>query len=419
MPSRSRLLPDRPAARRVPALAGLVALAAALPAGAETVPFAAWLAAQRPAAEALGVSSATYDRETAGLTPDPVLPDLVIGGRAPAPGSGEPEFALTAEAYLAAAEIATLAERGRTLTPEHHDALALIAKRYGVPGHVVVAIWGRETVYGTARLKYDALRAVATEAYAGRRQQEFQGEFLAVLKILDAGGATRERMKSSWAGAMGPTQLMPSNYLKYGADGDGDSRADIWTSVPDALASTANLLAANGWKAGPRWGYEVKLPAGFDCTEAISSNTRSGTEWLAAGVVPIGVPIAASEESDPFSVEMPAGPYGPAFLVSQNFAALEDYGGAELYALFVAHLSDRIDGGGPFATPWQKLEPFRSGDVRALQAALAKQGFYAGTVDGLSGPETRVAIGAYQKAKGLSADCTPTVALFERIGRDG
>jgi lytic murein transglycosylase len=382
------------------------------------VPFAEWLAAQRAAAAALGISSATYDRETAGLTPDLVLPDLVIHGHAPPPGSGEPEFLLTAEAYLAAAEITTLGERGRTLTPEHHDALALIEKRYGVPGHVVVAIWGRETAYGRARLSYDALRAVATEAYAGRRQEEFQGEFLATLKILDAGDAPREGMKSSWAGAMGPTQLMPSNYLKYGADGDGDNKADIWTSVPDALASTASLLVGYGWKAGSRWGYEVKLPAGFDCTQAISSNAKPGTEWLVAGLVPLGAPIAAAEQNELFSVDMPAGPYGPALLISHNFAALEKYGGAELYALFVAHLSDRIDGGVPFVTPWQRLEAFRTSDVRKLQAALAKQGFYTGTVDGLSGPETRAAIGAYQKSNGLAPDCTPTTALFKRLGRD-
>ena len=419
MPGRSCLRPYRPAAWRVPALAGLVALAAVFPAAAENLSFVDWLAGQRAAAEALGVSSETYDRETAGLTPDLVLPDLVIGRR-PAPrGSGEPEFVLTAQTYLAAGEIAALAERGRKLTPEHRDAIALIVERYGVPGPVVVAIWGHETSYGAARLKHDALRAVATEAYAGRRQQEFQVEFLAALKILHSGQVTREGMKSSWAGAMGPTQLMPSNYVKYGADGDGDSRADIWTSVPDALASTANLLAVYGWKAETRWGYEVKLPAGFDCTEAISSNIKPGTDWLAAGVVSLGVPIAAGEENDPFSVEMPAGPYGPAFLVSQNFAALVKYGGAELYALFVAHLSDQIDGGGPFVTPWQELEPFPASDIHTLQDALAELGFYTGTVDGLSGPETRVAIGAYQKAMGLAPDCTPTAALVEQIGQGG
>lgn len=395
-------------------------LAASLPAAAETARFAEWLAAQRAAAEAQGVSTDTYDRETAGLKPDLVLPDLVIGGKAPPPGAGEPEFALTAEAYLAAGDIAALAERGRTLAPEHRDALTLIEGRYGVPGVVAVAVWGRETSYGAAKLQYDALQAVVTEAYTGRRQQEFESEFLAALKILDAGHATRTKMKSSWAGAMGPTQLMPSNYVKYGADGDGDGKADIWASVPDALATTASLLAAYGWTAGPRWGYEVTLPSGFDCTEAIASNAQPGTAWLAAGVAPVGgASLAAGEEDHPFSILMPSGPYGPAFLVSQNFAALEAYGGAELYALFVAHLSDRIDGGGPFATPWRKLEPFRTSHIRTLQTALATQGFYTGTIDGLSGPGTRAAIGEWQKSKGLAPDCTPTMALLEKIGRGG
>ncbi|MBS7539795.1 lytic murein transglycosylase [Ancylobacter lacus] len=379
--------------------------------------FDRWLAAQWPAAQATGVSRATFQRETAGLEPDLSLPDLAIPGKPKKPDA-QAEFVQTPAAYLSDVTIGRLAGRGRELARRYAGDLAAIEKRFGVPGSILLAIWARETDYGAAKLNRDALQVLATQAYVGRRREKFQEEFLAALKILDEGHVTRAQMKSSWAGALGLTQFMPSDYLRYGVDLDGDGTANIWTSVPEALAATASLLATKEWQRGKRWAYEVRLPRGFDCTEAEPDVTAPIGDWLKRGVVVAdGRRVPPSALRDEASIIMPAGPFGPAFLTPKNYFVLKSYNFADLYVLFVGHLADRIEDDRPFAQPWQDIRLVKTSDLAFMQTVLTQQGFYDEKIDGKAGMKTRAALGAYQKAKGLEVDCWPTQALLEHMRR--
>ncbi|MBS7541728.1 lytic murein transglycosylase [Ancylobacter oerskovii] len=392
----------------------LALVAASAPARADAA-FDRWLAAQWPAAQAMGISRATFERETRGLEPDYSLPDLAIPGKPQKPGA-QAEFVQTPAAYLSDKAIASYASRGRKLAAQYRGELAAIEKQFGVPGSILLAIWARETSYGGAKLNHDALRVVATQAYVGRRKDEFRAEFLAALKILDEGHVKRAEMKSSWAGAMGLTQFMPTGYLKYGVDLDGDGTANIWTSVPEALAATASLLREEGWQPGKRWAYEITVPAGFDCTQAEPAVTLTLADWLKRGVkVADGRRIPPAAMKDKASIIMPAGPFGPAFLTPANYFALKNYNFADLYVLYVGHLADRIEEDRPFAQPWQEIALVKTRDLEFMQQVLTRQGFYGEKIDGKAGMKTRAALGAYQKANGLPLDCWPDAAVLKHM----
>lgn len=377
--------------------------------------FDAWLAAQWPAAQQLGISRATFVRETKGLEPNYKLPDLAIPGK-PRKPDGQAEFVQTPAAYVSDATIGKLAARGRALAKQYQPQLALIERQFGIPGSVVLAIWARETAYGTAKLNYDALQVLATQGYVGRRKAQFRDEFLYALKILDEGHVTRAQMKSSWAGALGLTQFLPSDYLRYGVDLNGDGTADIWNSVPEALAATASLLASKQWQPGRRWAYEVRLPKGFDCTQAEPAVTLPIGEWLRRGVtIADGRRVPAAAMKDEASIIMPAGPFGPTFLTPKNYFVLKSYNFADLYVLFVGHLSDRIEDDRPFARGWESIKLVKTSDLEFMQKVLTRDGFYDDKIDGKAGMKTRAALGAYQKAKGLPLDCWPTQALLDHM----
>lgn len=381
--------------------------------------FDRWLAAQWPAAQAMGISRAAFERETRGLEPDYSLPELAIPGQPQKPGV-QAEFVQTPAAYLSDKAIANYAARGRKLAAQYSGELAAIEKRFGVPGPILLAIWARETSFGGAKLNYDALRVVATQAYVGRRKDEFLPEFLAALKILDDGHVTRAQMKSSWAGAMGLTQFMPTGYLSYGVDLDGDGTANIWTSVPEALAATASLLKEKGWQGGRRWAYEITVPAGFDCTQAEPDASLPISEWLKRGVkVADGRRIPPAAMKDPASIIMPAGPFGPAFLTPANYFVLKSYNFADLYVLYVGHLADRIEDDRPFAQGWKDIALVKTRDLEFMQKVLTRDGFYADKIDGKAGMKTRAALGAYQKANGLNLDCWPDAQVLEHMKRGG
>lgn len=378
-----------------------------------------WLAAQWPAAQAMGISRATFERETAGLEPDYGLPDLALPGKPKAPDR-QAEFVQTPAAYLSDKAIATYAARGRTLAAQYRAQLAALERQFGVPGPILLAIWARETSYGGARLNHDALRVLATQAYVGRRKEEFRAEFLAALKILDEGHVTRAAMKSSWAGAMGLTQFMPTGYLDYGVDLDGDGTANIWTDVPEALAATASLLKEKGWQAGKRWAYEITVPPGFDCTLAEPETRLPIGEWLKRGVrIADGRRVPPAALRDEASIIMPAGPYGPAFLTPANYFVLKSYNFADLYVLYVGHLADRIEDDRPFARDWAEIALVKTRDLEFIQKVLTREGFYADKIDGKAGMKTRAALGAYQKANGLTVDCWPDAAVLAHMKKGG
>ena len=408
---------------RIPAYCLIVAaffLALTVRADAADAAFQAWLQTLWPAAQQYGVSRATFDSATRDLEPDLTLPDLVIPGRPERPQAGQAEFVQAPADYIKESAIEQLAVQGRKLYDQYRAALGTIERQFGVDATVVLAIFGRETDYGRAKDTRSAIRVLATQAYLGKRKEKFREEFLLALKILQDSGLRPADLKSSWAGAMGLTQFLPSDYLKYAVDFDGDGRADIWNSVPDALASAAKQLADKGWQRGLHWAYEVHPPANVDCTIGVPENTLTVGEWLDRGYVPAyGRVLSAAERAAPASLVQPASIYGPSFLAPANYFAIKDYNFSDLYVLFVGHLADRITDPRPFETPWSKVAQLPTANLDRMQRILTARGYYHDKIDGKAGMLTRAALGEYQKKNGLKLDCWPTTAVLAHMQASG
>jgi lytic murein transglycosylase len=387
-----------------------------LPASATDAAFTQFIASLWPEAQKEGVSRATFDAETRGLEPDYKLPDLILPGRPATGAPSQAEFVQVPADYLKEASIARLAADGQRLLAQYRPALNAIEARFGVPATVVLAIWGRETDYGRYRLPYDLLRVLATQAYVGRRKDQYRTEFILALKIISDGVVKRPDMRASWAGATGLTQFLPSEFYKHGVDFDGDGRVDIWHSVPDALASAAQQLVNKGWGKGVRWAYEVRAPDSADCTVGVPEVTKPIGEWLRAGFVPVrGQKLSASEQAETASLLQPEGIYGPSFLTTKNYFVIKEYNFSDLYVLFVGHLSDRMTSPLPFATSWSASTQLRTADVEAMQRGLTQLGLYKDKLDGKAGMQTRAALGAYQKKAGLKVDCWPSDVVLRAI----
>jgi lytic murein transglycosylase len=378
--------------------------------------FQAFLQSLWPQAQSLGVSRATFDAATRGLEPDLSLPDLVLPGRPQKP-QGQPEFVQTPADYLKEGAIERLAAQGRKLYAQYRPVLDAIQRQFGVDPTILLAIYGRETDYGRSSDGRNAIQVLATQAYLGQRKDKFREEFLYALKILDEGKIKLADMKSSWAGAMGLTQFLPSDYLKYAVHfGGGPGPADIWHSVPDALASAAKQLLGEGWQPGVRWAYEVHPPANVDCTIGVPQNTRPLGEWLKDGFVPAyGRKLSPAERAVPASLVQPAGLYGPSFLATANYFAIKQYNFSDLYVLFVGHLADRMLDPRPFETPWGKVAQLPTAALDQMQRILTAKGYYHDKIDGKAGMLTRAALGAYQKRNGLKLDCWPTAAVLAHM----
>jgi lytic murein transglycosylase len=402
---------------RVPIVAAvLIVMASLAPAGAADAGFTQFIASLWPEAQAAGVSRATFDAETRGLEPDYKLPDLILPGRPATGAPSQAEFVQVPADYVKEASIAALAAEGQRLMAKYRVPLAAIEARFGVPATIMLAIWGRETDYGRYTLPYDAVRVLATQAYVGRRKDTYRNEFILALKIIGDGDVARKDMRSSWAGATGLTQFLPSEFYQHGVDFDGDGHRDIWNSVPDALASAAQQLVNKGWQPGLRWAYEVKAPANADCTLGVPEVTKPIGEWLRAGFVPVrGQQLSAAEQAQPASLLQPEGIYGPAFLATKNYFVIKEYNFSDLYVLYVGHLSDRMISPQPFATPWSASTQLRTADVEAMQRQLTRLGLYADKLDGKAGMQTRAALGAYQKSAGLKVDCWPSEAVLRSM----
>src|SRR6266568_5229045 len=398
------------------ALAVVAMMADLSPAHAADAGFTQFIASLWPEAQAAGVSRATFDAETRGLEPDYKLPDLILPGRPATGAPSQAEFVQVPADYVKEASIARLAAEGQRLMQKHRTALAAIERRFGVPATIVLAIWGRETDYGRYTLPNDGLRVLATQAYVGRRKDQYRTEFILALKLLGDGEVARKDMRASWAGATGLTQFLPSEFYKHGVDFDGDGHRDIWHSVPDALASAAQQLVNKGWQPGVPWAYEVRAPANVDCSIGVPEVTKPIGEWLRQGFVPVrGQQLSAIEQAQPASLLQPEGIYGPAFLTTRNYFVIKEYNFSDLYVLFVGHLSDRMTNSQPFATPWSASKQLRTKDVEAMQRGLTRVGLYKDKIDGKAGMQTRAALGAYQKSAGLKVDCWPSEELLRSI----
>jgi lytic murein transglycosylase len=395
---------------------GMIALMPVPSWAAPDAGFTSFIASLWPEARQAGVSRATFDDATRGLEPDYKLPDLILPGRPATGAPSQAEFVQVPADYVKEASIARLAAEGQRLLQKYHATLTAIEQRFGVPATIILAIWGRETDFGRYALPYDGIRVLATQAYVGRRKDQYRGEFIEALKLIQNGDVTRKDLRVSWGGATGLTQFLPSELAKHGVDFDGDGHVDIWKSVPDALASAAQQLTNKGWQRDLRWAYEVRAPANADCTMGVPEVTRPIGEWIRAGFIPVrGERLSASEQAQPASLLQPEGIYGPAFLTTKNYFVIKEYNFSDLYVLFVGHLSDRMTNAQPFATPWSASKQLRSTDVEAMQQRLTRLKLYSDKMDGKAGMKTRAALGAYQKSAGLKVDCWPSAAVLNAM----
>jgi lytic murein transglycosylase len=390
--------------------------------------FAAWLEALWPDAEAAGVSRKTFEANLKGVKLDWSLPQIVPPDSAYPDGPALPaalkpkprhqaEFDVP-ELYFSQGALTSLAATGRSKYKQLGQTLGAIQQKYGVPASIIVAIWGRETGFGAATLPYDAISAIATQGFMGRRPEVFRDEVIAALKILEEGHATRAEMKSSWAGAMGYTQFLPSDFEKYAVDFDGDGRRDIWNSVPDALASAGNSLHSQGWDGKQTWAYEVALPKGFDCTQQGPDKSRPIADWVKLGVVRVkDRPVPEDKLGDPAFLVLPAGLKGPAFLATNNFSVLKLYNNSDVYALFVGHVADMIAANAPvaFVGTWLPVERLPRDRIQRFQEVLVAKGYDVGNVDGLAGFKTRRSIGLEEQKLGLPLTCYPSQAVVDRV----
>jgi membrane-bound lytic murein transglycosylase B len=326
----------------------------------------------------------------------------------------QPEFIATFADYLGRRVTDARVERGRSLYAEHRALLDELTRRYGVPGQYVVAFWGLESNYGGVLGNVPVFDSLSTLACDDRRSGYFTREFVDALRIVDRGDVEPAVMLGSWAGAMGQTQFMPSNYLQYALDGDGDGRVDLWQSTADALTSAAHFIARLGWRPGERWGREVLLPDGLDYGLAGRDQARDLAYWRDLGITDVaGRPLPAIDLEAALLV--PAGGAGPAFVVYDNFEIIMRWNRSEFFALSVGHLADRIAGGTPLANPPPTQEPLSRDDVVRVQEYLAANGYDAGGADGVLGPRSRAALRALQRDLGLPADGFLSRQLLERL----
>ena len=367
--------------------------------------FATWVANFTADARAAGIGDETL---RAAFGEVQYLPRVVELDRV------QPEFTRAIWDYLDRAATPQRIATGREKLREVRAEADAAAARYGVPPEALVAIWGMESNYGTNTGGIETIDALATLGFEGRRESWARGQLLAALKILQNGDIDRGRLKGSWAGAMGQTQFLPSSFLSFAVDADGDGRRDIWVSLADVMASTANFLASSGWQAGEPWGAEVRLPAGFDAGRADSSIRQPSRLWAAEGVSAFDG--GALPELADAMILLPAGASGPAFIAGANFRAILRYNNSTSYALAVGLIAQGLAGGSGVQATWPRhLQTLSRSQTLALQTALNERGFASGTPDGLMGPATRGALRQFQRSLGLPADGYPTLELLQRL----
>ena len=388
----------------------LLTLVMAGPAKADAK-FEAFIQSLWPRVQAAGFSRDLFDKAFAGITePDPAVLKL---------SENQPEFKSTTSEYLGKAVTPIRINTGQTKLKDDGSLLTAIEQKYGVSRYALLGIWGIESNFGKDMGSMSVMRSLATLIYFGNKKDYAKEQLIAAFTILKRGIKSPDDFTGSWAGALGHTQFIPTTYLSFAADWDGDGKKDIWGSKEDALASTANYLKASGWKSDRPWGWEVKLPAGFDRGLIGRKYWRPTQDWVKLGVQPIAGGNFSVLDAKSF-VLIPQGIDGPAFLVTQNFMALLAYNNSHGYALAVALLGDRIAGKPDVQAAW----PAQSTDLSfaqrvELQRRLSQAGFDTGGVDGRFGANTYEAVLGYQKKVGLPLDGQPTLKVLERIRLGG
>ncbi len=360
-----------------------------------------------PTAQKAGITRRTYRLAFAGVTLDR---EVLLKARQ------QPEFKQHIRDYVDRAASMKRVRVGRQMLARHARILAAIERRYGVDRHVVAAIWGMESSYGEVlnndKVVRDVIRSLATLAYADKRRRRYaRQQLIGALKILQKGHVSRTRFTGSWAGAMGHTQFIPTTYNAYAVDFDGDGRRNIWSSIPDALASTASYLRRAGWTTGLTWGYEVIAPAKVES----SRSYKTIAYWQKRGVIRV-----AGRKFRNLNLKVrlwrPSGHRGPAFLLTRNFRVLKRYNNANAYALGVGHLADRLAGAGPFIRDWPRPANWVSHSQKEhIQYLLQKRGFPIEKIDGIIGPNSQAAIKAFQMRAGLRPDGQASLQLLKHL----
>ena len=380
-------------------IAAIVLSGAAQPASADAG-FKKWIRDFYPVAAKQGISAKTYNAVFAGVS----SPDHEVIKSA----NYQPEFKAKIWDYMDNRITESALETGLEMKAKYANWLNLIEQKYGVNQHILLAIWSMETSYGAALTREGALRSVprslATLAYLDKRRAKFaRGQLIAAMKIVQAGDVSADGLRGSWAGAMGHTQFIPTSYLTWAQDIDGDGHRNVWGSVPDALASAANLLKKNGWRTGKTWGYEVLLPTKMNIAKQ-SGKTRTLGSWSQLGIKRVsGKPFP--RPSDRSELKVLAGKKGPAFLMLRNFFVLKSYNNADKYALAVGHLADQLRGFGPLAVDWPRgYKRLNEAERKEMQSFLKRLGYYDGEVDGKVGAGSKKAIRTYQQARGVAVD---------------
>lgn len=397
-------------AMRLVAVAGLI-ISLTVSSSLADAGFQRWVQQFRSVAAQNGISGTTFDRAFQGVTaPDPEVLEKA---------RYQPEFRAPVWDYFDNRVNENAIETGRQMARQWKRWLDHIEQRFGVDRHILLAIWSIESNYGAIlendRVMRNAVRSLATLAYADKRRAKFaRQQLLAALKILQNGDIDVSHLTGSWAGALGHTQFIPTSYQAFAVDVDGDGRRDIWNSIPDALASAANLLARNGWRTGETWGYEVVLPPG----RKFPAGTMSLDKWASIGVVRVNG-RDFPRGSDSAELKVPDGRAGPAFLMTKNFFVLKRYNNADKYALAVGLLADQIAGYGGLTRDWNR--PFTrltSDETEELQRRLSALGYYDGPIDGKIGSGSRDAIKAVQSRLGLTQDGHPSKEVLSTLRRN-
>jgi membrane-bound lytic murein transglycosylase B len=364
--------------------------------------FAAFVKELWPDAQAKGITRANFDLALNGITPDP---------RVSAATKRQPEYGKPVGAYINDIVSAGRITRGTGKAKEWEKTFDAVEKKFAVERWVLLALWGMETDYGAAKDKWDVFRSLSTLAYVRYRHPYFRNELIVAMGIMQNGHITRDKMVSSWAGAMGQTQFMPSNFVDYAIDFSGDGHTDIWTNVKDVLGSTGNYLHKWNWKHGLPWGFEVTLPEGFDYMHS----RGSFADWQK-----LGLRHADGKAFPPAGgaiLFFPAGAAGPAFLVTENFDVLKEYNNSDAYAIAVGHLADRMNGGAPIKTAWPADDRPLPRDARvALQKKLSELGYKVKDFEGHVDFDLRDNIRAEQVKFGMVPDGNPTEVFLEKLG---
>ena len=363
--------------------------------------FEAFVVQLWPAASARGVSRTTFDLAFKGVTPDPSIVELT---------RKQSEFVKPVWDYLSSATAPVRVQRGITAHDAWGDTLSVIEQRYGVDRSVLLGVWGMETSFGGFTGGKDVIRSLATLAAIKYRGTYFRTELLTALEILQQGHVERSAMRGSWAGAMGQTQFMPTSFRTFAVDFDGDGHKNIWTSVPDALASSAEFLRQKGWQQGLPWGFEVILPSQFD----FRTGAHPFSDWRASGIA--RADGRAMPDQGEARLFLPAGAAGPAFLVTANFDVIKRYNASDAYALGVAHLGDLLMGGEAFRAAWPEHEkPLTQAQRIEIQKTLTRLGYAVGKPDGRMGSRTREAIRDFQRRRGIIPDGYPNERMLEAL----